>query len=384
MRKYNIFAPAIAASFIAASQGASADTSPSSHPQTRSALSISSSTGCQKLLSESCEGSGKRLEWRSTDSGLGTTVIGLESYQERIGNPLFNYSVSGKLGAISAHAAWSAGIQGTRLTLDQAFKIKEHSQIELGGFLGRIEADATIQSHASIQVHPRSLAVPELNYGGYHFPATSLEYKGHQYSAMPDWNRKKSSADAGLRFATGTAFSATEHLRAGLSTFGQMSLARTSYGAGAALYYSSSADHRLGTEAGGLCSGRPLLSSARFAFAAGICAQQIQKDRLMDAKIRQAQRLSDRVNTVTGQIDEYLDRAREHLPNGSGLPSVATSYTATDAAKLMGLRYDYKAVSSAFVLGTAVRLGNNAVLSLTHRHDKYDPRTDLSVTWTFK
>ena len=383
MRTYDLLSASLVAGFMAASQGALADTPPSSHPLARSSISLSASNGCEKLMTENCNGSGTRLEWRSSDSGFGTTRIGIEQYGEDFNKILLNKGVNGRVGSAYAYADWGANIKGVRLTLDQAFKIGDHSQVEIGGFLGHVTAEASASARAGIAVHPRSFTIPELNYRGYHFPETQIDYKGHRYDAWADVNRKESSADAGLRFATGSGFAVTDNLRAGVSTFGQASLARTSYGVGAALYYSSSTDNRLGTTAGGICNGSPLLSSARFAFAMGACAQKIQADRIMDAKMRQATRLSDRVNTETGRIDGYLDQAREHLPAGT-IPPVGTSYTPADAAKFLGLRHDYKAVTPSLVLSAALRVSDNGVVSVTHQHDKYDPRTYVTFNYIFK
>lgn len=381
MRTHPLLNASLAAAFMSVSQGTIADT-PSSHPLARSSISLSASKGCEKLMADNCSGSGTRLEWRSSDSGFGTTRIGLEQYGEDISKVLLNKSVNGRVGSAYAYADWGGSIEGTRLTLDQAFKIGDHSQIEIGGFLGQVKAEVSASARAGIAVHPRSFTIPELNYRGYYFPETQVDYKGHRYDAWADVNRKESSADAGLRFATGSGFAVTNNIRAGVSTFGQASLARTSYGAGAALYYSSSTDNRLGTTAGGICNGSPLLSSARFAFAIGACAQKIQADRIMDAKMRQATRLSDRVNAATGRVDGYLDQAREHLPAGT-IPPVGTSYTSADAAKFLGLRHDYKEVTPSIVLSAAVRVGDNAAISLTYQHRKHDPRADLAITFGF-
>ena len=357
---------------------------PSAHPLSRMSFTAGMTTGCDKLYDDTCGGTSKRLEWRGPETSWGTTRIGVEGYQESMGRTFFerNFSNSVAEGGISLD--WGAKIKGTRLTIDQEFRLGRNAAVEIGAFIGRVSADAEANGTADLTVFPRTITTPPFNVAGYQVPSYSYQYKGDEWSRHYGWEKHGKSPDGGIHARAAWAVGLTPLVRVGVNGFGAASLARISYGMGASLYYSSSFDNRLGTSPGGECSGQPLRSSARFAFAIGACVSKIKSDRIIDAEMDYAGRLARKANAKTEQWDQRLDQVRDHLPDAVDLPSIATQVTAHDIAKVMGFRSDYQRAQAGIVVSASVRVGESATISLSHLQTKDDGRTTVALGWSFK
>lgn len=368
-----------AVSTALASQAAPHEDDPS--PLKRVSTTTTFSTGCVKLLDDSCKGRGARIEWKNRD---GDWRVGLETFRESMGKTVMDEGFDNRFASGGIKMGWDAEIKGVRLTADKSFKLGDTTTIEVGAYVGRATGEAYASGTAGLAIKPGRVTIPGGSIKGLSWPATSYEYAGGSKSYSSDWKEAATSPDAGVRAATGTSLTLTDNMRAGLSTFGEINAVRTAYGAGAAFYYSSSPDTSLGRTPGGECNGRALESSAAFAFSAGICVNKIAVDRIENLKERHANRLAQRVNNHTAALDDHLDQVRDRLPAGVDIPSIRTSFTGKDASRFLGFRQDdYRDLRTAFVISAAVRLPGKTSLSLTHIRDRNDAVTSLSLIRKF-
>ena len=356
------------------------------HPYYRHSLSATVTTGCDKLVGPECFGTTSRLEWRiPPHHGLGETRVGIEQFSERMGTHLFNRRFDKPYGNAYIDLNWAGQAQGTRVTLDQSFRLGQNAQAEIGIFAGRVKADLYASGAAGITLNPRHISIPATRIGPFDLPQVSYDYKGHSLSALSDWRKHAASYEGGVRGAAGWSMALpSPRLRAGLSGFGEFSALRARAGAGASLYYSSSPDSKLGTVAGGECAGSPLRSSARFAFAVGACATKVTRDSLIDLETKYADRLGHRINGHINEANDRIAQATRNVPLLAGYALPTLERPGPQVAEALGLPQDYTRVKAAFVISAAARIGTNGAVSLSHMQMEDDSRTSLTFGYQFR
>jgi hypothetical protein len=300
-----------------------------------------------------------------------------------MGRTVLDKSFSNKYAEGGVSLDWDANIKGTRITVDQEFRLGRNASLEVGAFISRVSANAHAHGDVGLEVHPLTVTTPAVSYMGYSLPAMRYDYKGYAFDRNYAWEKHGKSPNGGVHARTAWAMGLTPSLRAGVSAFGEASMTRRQYGMGAALYYSSSFDNRLGTTAGGECTGQPLRSSARWAFALGACVSKIQSDRIIEEEMKYAGKIAGRINGTSKEWDHHLDRARTYLPSGT-LPSIATTHTANDVGKWMGFRTDYQKAQPALVASASVRIGERGTLSVSHLQGRDDAVTTVAMGWSLK
>lgn len=378
----------IAATGLVTSGIAAAQTSPdvSRHPYYRHALSATVTTGCDKLAGPECSGTTSRIEWRiPPHHGLGETRMGVEHFTESMGKHFFTRRFDKSYGNANIDLNWAGYAAGTRVTLDQAFRLGENAQAEIGIFVGHVKADLSANASAGMTIYPRVISIPATRVGEYTLPPVSYEYKGHTLETARHWGKNAASYEGGVRGAAGWSMALpSPRLRAGLNGFGEFSALRARAGAGASLYYSSSPDSKLGTGPGGECAGSPLRSSARFAFAVGACATKVARDSLIDLETRYADRLGNRINGHINGVNDRISEATRNIPQLSGYALPTLERPGPQVAEVLGFPQDYRRVKAAFVVSAAARIGENGAVSVSHMQMADDSRTSLSFGYQFK
>ena len=326
-----------------------------------------------------------RMAHPAAHHGLGETRIGIEQFSESMGTHFFNRRFDKSYGNAHIDLNWAGQAQGTRVTLDQAFRLGRNAQAEVGIFLGHVKAELRANATAGITLYPRHISIPATQVGGYTLPPLSYDYKGHAFSDARDWSKRAASYEGGVRGAAGWSMALpSPKLRMGLNGFGEFSALRARAGAGASLYYSSTPDDKLGTGPGGECAGSPLRSSARFAFAVGACATKVTRDSLIDLEARAAERLGQRINGHIKGVNDRIALATQNLPLASGYALPTLDRPGPQVMETLGLQQDYRRVKAAFVVSAAARIGQNGAVSLSHMQMQDDSRTSLSFGYQFK
>lgn len=384
MRNLSILNASMLAGFMAATPHATADAPSSEHPLNRTSVSASVTDGCHMLYDDSCGGSKKRIEWRSSETSWGTMRIGVETFRESMGKTFFERSFKNSVADGAVTLDWAADIKGTRVTFNQEFRLGRNAAIEVGAFVSRVSVNASAHGDASLNVYPRTITSPAASFMGYSIPPMSYDFKGYEFARQYAWEKHGKSPNGGVHARAAWAMGFTPSLRAGVSAFGEAAMTRRQYSIGTALYYSSSFDNRLGTTPGGECSGQPLRSSARWAFSLGACVTKIHSDRIVDEQMKYAGKTAARINGFSGRMDAQLDQVRSQLPEGMSLPSVATAYTAEDAGRWMGFRTDYRKAQPSLVASASVRLGERGTVSVSHMQGRQDAVTTVAFGWSLK
>ncbi len=386
MSKLRIANMIAAASVVTTGLAAAQAPAEQSHPHYRNAASVTLTTGCDKLVGKNCEGSNRRVEWRfAPHHGLGETRFGIEQFRESIGNHFYNRRFDKSYGSAHIDLNWALQAEGTRATFDQAFRLGQNAQAEIGVYVGRVKADLTASAKADLILHPQTITIPSQTIGGHSTPPLTLNYAGDAFNASSNWGKHAASYDGGLRGAAGWSMALpSPRLRAGVNGFGEVSLLRTMIGGGASLYYSSSPDDKLGTGPGGECAGSPLRSSAQYAFALGACVTQLSRDSLIDLKTRYAGRVGERINGRINEANAKIDQIGQEYPIVAGQKLPVLERPAAQVSEALGFVQDYKRVRSAFVDSAAARIGQNGAVSVSHLQMQDDSRTSVTFAYQFK
>ncbi len=360
-----------------------AETPASPHPYFKNTVSATIATGCDKLVGKNCEGRNARLEWRfAPRSGFGSLRVGVENYHENMGYIFFTRRFDKSYGKAHMDMDWSVQAQGTRLTLDQAFRLGRNGNAEIGVYVGHVKAKIGANASAGITIHPDEITIPALALGDFTTDPYTFRFKGYSAQNDASWSKSGASKDAGLRGALGWSMPVSAKIRTGVSGFGEINPLRTSYGAGVGVYYSSSPDHKLGTQAGGGCKGSPLTSSAKYAFSLNACVEKLQRHALLDTEMRYSNRIAARLSDEMVKVNRALEEVAEEV-EWVGRYRVRDNYTGTQVAEFFGFESDYKKPVPSLVLSAFARVSANSSVSVAVQHSQVDTKVGLTYGYSY-